>query len=214
MRTRFRLMAQVVAAIFVLAFAGPALGASDWQTFRQSGTNAYAFAEACAEDGAVVTCTGESLDAFEGRIRETGQPTRNVEQVCYNEYTLNYDQLTGEILGSIGRAGCSFNAGTLEIDRLTSVSLASTTIDLTEYVCDESSCTEAPGGSTAVHGTWTGIGDITASKGKFRVDDGTCIQVSADKGTSREAVFVGSVDAVGARIGDGSFTFRTTCPLG
>jgi hypothetical protein len=62
-----------------------------------------------------------------------------------------------------------------------------------------------------VSGTWTGAGPTVTQKGKFTFDDGTCIQISSDKGSSRHATFDGSIEAVETRIGDGTFTFRTNC---
>lgn len=58
---------------------------------------------------------------------------------------------------------------------------------------------------------WTGTGPIFSHKGKSRFDDGTCVQVNADKTRSREASFDGSIEAQWATIGDGSFTFRSNC---
>ncbi len=80
-------------------------------------------------------------------------------------------------------------------------------------VCDPSGCTESDGGSITVNGTWTGVGPTISQRGRFRLDDGTCIQVNADKSKSRQATFEGSIDTLDARLGRGSFTFKTTCPL-
>lgn len=78
--------------------------------------------------------------------------------------------------------------------------------------CDESfECTETPAGSTTVYGTWTGVGPVMSQKGRFTWDDGTCVQVQADKGSFREASFTGSFDAQFAQISSGRSTFRTTC---
>ena len=64
-----------------------------------------------------------------------------------------------------------------------------------------------------MQGTWTGVGPIVTQKSRFTFDDGTCIQVNADRGRFRQATFGGSIAATQAMMGDGSFTFRTSCPF-
>jgi hypothetical protein len=214
MRSTFRAASLVIAIVAVFTLAAPVAAASQWTTFRQTGINAFAFNDACVDnpDG-TVTCEGQSIDVFEGRILETGQPTFRGEQVCYNEHREIFDPGTGETVDSSFSFGCTREANTLTSRRLTSVTLAPTVIELTEVVCDPSGCTESDGGSITVHGTWTGAGPTISQRGRFRLDDGTCIQVNADKSKSRQATFEGSIDTVDARLGRGSFTFRTTCPL-
>lgn len=212
MRTGFR-SSIVVAALAMLALATPVAAASGWTTFKQAGTSAYAFtADACVENGdGTVTCDGTSIDVFEGSVRQTGEPTRNGEHACYSEHSVTYHPGTGEVIGSHSLFGCALDAGTLSTDNLTSVTLTPTVIDLTEVTCGPTECTESAAGSTTVYGTWTGVGAVTSQKGKFRFDDGTCMQVHADRGSSRQATFDGSIDAANARVGTGSFTFRTSC---
>ncbi len=214
MRSGFRAVSLVIAIVAVFTLAAPVAAASKWTTFKQAGTNAFAFSNACTDnpDG-TVTCGGQSIDVFEGRIRETGQPTFKGEQICYNEFQETFDPSTGEVLESSSAFGCADDTDSLTIRNLSSISLAPTVIELTELVCDPTECTESDGGSITVHGTWAGVGPTIRQSGRFRLDDGTCIQVNADKGKSRQATFEGSLDAMDARLGKGSFTFRTTCPL-
>ena len=65
--------------------------------------------------------------------------------------------------------------------------------------------------------SWTAPGPAldrsSARKSKFKFDDGTCIQVNADNGRNREASFEGSFEATEASMGEGTFTFRTSCPF-
>ena len=213
MRSRFKPASLVLAVLAALLMAAPVAAADPWQTFKQSGTNAFAFDQACTENpNRTVTCEGESLDVFEGTIRQSGQPTTSGERVCYSQFTDTFNPRTGEGESS-GVFGCALDAGTLTIDNLTSITLAPTLIELTALDCDPTGCTESPGGTITVQGTWTGVGPIVSQKSRFTFDDGTCIQVNADRGTSRQATFSGSIAATQAMMGDGTFTFRTSCPF-
>jgi hypothetical protein len=213
MRSRSRSVSLVIAILAAFAMAAPVAAASQWETFKQAGTNAFAFTDTCSDntDG-TVTCTGQSIDVFEGRISQPGEPTFSGEQVCYSEQSFTFDPASGEPIESRGRFGCTLDAGTVAIRKLDSVVLSPTDIELFESVCDATECTDGPGGSITIHGTWTGVGPTMTQRGKFQFDDGTCMQVSADRSTSRAATFVGSIDAHDARIGKGSFTFKTNCP--
>ncbi|MGH2418469.1 MAG: hypothetical protein ACRDFY_09070 [Candidatus Limnocylindria bacterium] len=213
MRSRSRPASVILAILAVIILAAPVTAANPWMAFKQSGTNAFAFTpESCLDNAdGTITCQAESIDVFDGTMKQTGEPTIHGEQACYNQSSFTFDPDSGGPIASRSLFGCALDPGTITIDNLTSVALAPTVIELVEVVCDDTTCTESPGGTTTVEGTWTGIGPITSQKGKFSFDDGTCIQVSADRGTSREASFEGSLDAQMARIGEGGFTFRTTC---
>ena len=212
MRPRFRPAGVIIAILAAILLAAPAAAASPWVTFKQSGTSAVASTGTCTENAdGTMTCQSQHIDAFEGTIRQSGEPTRRGDQVCYSESTDTFDPITGELIESHSLFGCAVDTGTVTINNLTSITLASTDIELTAFDCDPTSCTESPGGSTTVQGTWTGIGPITSQKGHFSYDDGTCVQVNADRGSFRQASFDGSIDALDASIGQGSFTFRTTC---
>lgn len=212
MGPRSRLASAIVALLATILVTAPVAAASPWITYKQSGTNAYAFHEECVDNAnGTTTCEGQSIDVFEGSLRDQGAPTRHGEQACVGDYRYAFDSDTGEIVDSVGRFGCTFDAGTLTVDRLDSIDLAPTLVELTAYVCDPSGCTESPAGSTTVHGSWIGEGSVSTSKGKFTYDDGSCSQINADKGRFRQASFEGSMDASGAAMGNGTFTFRTTC---
>lgn len=213
MRTGFRVATAIAALIASFILAAPAAATDTWDTYRQSGTNAFAFSEACTEDPVgSMTCEGRYIDVFEGTIKQSGQPTRKGEQVCYSESSSTFDPDTGE--GTFhGLFGCTLDAGSLTVDDLTSVTLAPTVIELTAIDCDAENCTESPGGSRTVDGTWIGVGPTLSQKGKFRSGDGDCMQVNADKGRFRQASFEGSIGVTDGMIGEGSFTFRTDCPF-
>ena len=211
MRSRYKPASVVLAVLAALLMAAPVAAADPWQTFKQSGTSAFAFDQACTENpNRTVTCEGESIDVFEGTTRQSGQPTTSGDRVCYGQFTDTFNPRTGEGESS-GVFGCALDAGTLTIDNLTSITLAPTVIELTAIDCDSTGCTESPGGTITVQGTWTGVGPTTSQKGRFTFDDGTCIQVSADRATSRQATFDGSIAATQAMMSMGTFTFRTSC---
>jgi hypothetical protein len=212
MRSRFRVATFGVALMATLVVATPVAATSPWVVFKQSGTSAFVFSGDCTENpDATETCEGQSLDVFKGTIKQSGEPTRKGEQACYSEFTYTFNPATGEASDSHGLFGCTFDADTLTVDDLTSITLAPTVIELTAIDCDATSCTESPDGSTTVFGTWTGVGPIVSQKGKFKFDDGSCVQVNADSGHFRQATFEGSIDAIDAAMGEGSFTFKTNC---
>jgi hypothetical protein len=211
MRSRFKPASLVLAILAALLIAAPVAAADPWQTFKQSGTSAFASDVVCTENpNRTVTCEGESLDVFEGTTKQSGQPTMSGERVCYSQFTDTFNPRTGEGESS-GVFGCTLDAGTLSIDNLTSITLAPTVIELTALECDSTGCTESPGGTITVQGTWTGVGPIVTQKSRFTFDDGTCIQVNADRGSFRQATFDGSIEATQAMMGQGTFTFRTSC---
>ena len=211
MRHHFRIAGAIVALVAVFVVA-PAASASSWATFRQSGTNAFAWEGSCTDnpDG-TISCESRSIDVFKGVTKETGEPLRHAAQVCYGETVATFDPDTGEGVFE-GSFGCTIGAP-LTIDKLRSLTLAETVIDLTHVECDEVDCTESPDGSTTVSGTWTGVGPTSSQKDRFRFDDGGCVEVNASKGRFREASFEGSFAATESMMGAGTFTFRTNCPI-
>lgn len=213
MAPRIRRASAMVALIAVILVAAPVAAASPWVVFKQSGTNAFAFSGGECTDNmdGTLTCEGQSIDVFEGTTKQSGEPTRKGEQACYSEFSHTFVPDTGQEIDYHALFGCTFDGGTITINGLTSITLAPTVIDLTAIDCDASDCTETPAGSATVHGTWTGIGTVSTNKGKFTFDDGSCVQVHADKGRFRGASFEGSIEATEAAMGDGGFTFRTTC---
>ena len=212
MRSRFRLAAAIVALLATILIANPVAAASPWAVSHQSGTNAYAFTSDCVEHGdGTVTCEGRSIDVFEGKLHAAGAPNRTIQQACYGEYRETFDAAEGAILEYHALFGCAIGSGTLQVDALDTISLGPTTIDLIAIECDATDCTEAPAGSTVVHGTWSGVGATFSQKGRNKFDDGSCLQVQADRSRFRSASFAGSFEAADAQIHEGTFTFRTDC---
>jgi hypothetical protein len=213
MRPPFKTAGAIVAILAAGLLAAPVL-AGEWTVVRQAGTQAYAFVGTCTDnpDG-TTSCDGQSINVFEGRLQLPGEPTRRGEQVCYSEFSETFDPSSGAVVAYHALFGCALDAGTLDADRLTLIELEPTVVELTAMECDASTCTESPAGSTTVEGRWTGVGPISSQKSKYRFDDGSCIQVNADRGSQRAASFVGSIDATEALMSEGTFTFRTTCPF-
>ena len=203
-----------LAAVVVLA--GSVAAASPAQTFKESGTSAFAFTGDCTPntDG-TTTCENQSIDVFEGTAKATGEPNFKGDRVCYGESTDTFVTDTGEPVESHSLFGCTLDPGTdlLTIDGLTSITLASTVIELTQVDCLGEVCTETPDGTTTVAGTWTAFGPTFRFKNKSMFDDGTCRQLDSSKSQSRDATFDGTIVAGGAAISQGSFTFKTTCPF-
>ncbi len=214
MRPRIRPAGVIFTILASLLLAAPTAAASPWTSFAQSGTNASADTYDCTEnpDG-TETCEGQSLYVFEGTMKASGERARKGEQVCYSESGYTYDPTTGELFDQEEVFGCTFDPGTLTVDNLTSIALAPTVIELMAWECDEFACTDTPAGSTTVYGTWTGMGPVMSQKGRSTFNDGSCVQVYADRSRMRQASFAGSFDAQNAQMSEGRFTFRTNCTL-
>lgn len=227
MRLRLR-FATVLVALIAAILAAPAAAATTWQTFSQSGTQAFAFegpetiADCTDNRGPTVTCDNQSIDVFKGTEKATGVPSRKVERACYSQSSDTFNPKTGAGTSEI-LFGCAEGAGTLRINNLDSVVLAPTRIDLMSFTCtftpETFDCTEpSPDGTVTAAGTWTGEGPVFTQRSKFSFDDGTCMQVDATKSSSRDASFDGGIsgdpiEANFAAMSQGSFTFRTTCPF-
>ena len=213
MHSRSRPAGLIAALVAVLTLAAPAAATSPWVNFSQSGTAANADTQQCAEntDG-TVTCSGESLSVFQGKIKAPGERSRQGDVVCYNRFMFTFDPASGVPVDEESVSGCTFDAGTLSVDKLTSVVLDPTIVELVSIDCsDEAECTETPAGSATVQGVWNGAGPITQQSGKFRFDDGTCVQMQAEKAIFREASFDGSFESTSAGLSSGTFTMRTSC---
>jgi hypothetical protein len=211
MRPRFGFAAAIVAVMAVMLVAAPVAAATQWTTYRQVGTQAFAGNGVCTDRRRTTTCSGENLSVFVGQIRQSGFPTRKGEQTCYERYSQTFTRATFETIEAHGMFGCTFNAGTLTINDLTSATLTPTVINLTAYQCDASTCTETPAGSITMRGTWAGVGPVVTVKSHSKFGDGSCMQVNVDNGSFRQASFEGTVAAPDAQMGQGSFTFRTNC---
>jgi hypothetical protein len=209
-----------ISAGSVAADTTPAIGG----TFTQHGTSADVFSSTCRPGPADTTaCIEQGISAFTGKMTESVSGTRFRNQICVHRATFAYDE-AGDLVGEpVFEFGCVVDrpAGTLTIGKnLSSVTLATTTIEVSELVCDEFACAPGPSRGVTVRGTWTGVGSITVSRSHSSFDDGTCRSSDSSKGSFRSASFEGTLDglAIGddvqAGIAGGRFSYRTRCVEG
>ena len=223
-RSRFAWIATAVLALMVLS-AGtvaadttpPASG-----TFTQNGTSAEVYASSCTPNGDdTTTCSDLGLFVFAGKMSDSFSGVSHGNQVCANVGTYTIDDVTGEPVGDpVFESGCAVDlpTGTIRIGKnLSSVTVATTTIEVSQYVCDEHTCVPGSSRDITAGGTWTGVGPSNATKYRSSQDDGTCRYNDSGKGTTREARFAGTVDGqspsgeVWASIANGKFSFRSRC---
>jgi hypothetical protein len=223
-RSRFAWIATAVLTLMVLSAGTVAADTSPAPngTFTQNGTSAEVYSSSCTPNGDdTTTCSEVGLFVFAGKMSDSFSGVSHGNQVCANVGTYTFDEPTGEIVGDpIFESGCEVDLpkGTVQIGKnLSSVALATTTIEVNEYVCDEHTCVPSSSRDIAAGGTWTGVGPTYASKYRSSSDDGTCRYNDSGKGSNREATFAGSIDGqnpsgdVYASINNGKFTYRSRC---
>jgi hypothetical protein len=223
-RSRFAWIATALLALMVLSAGTVAADTTPTPsgTFTQNGTSAEVFASSCTPNGDdTTTCSDLGLFVFAGKMSDTFSGVSHGSQVCANVGMYTFDDATGEIVGDpIFESGCEVDLpkGTVQVGKnLSSVALATTTIEVHEYVCDEHTCVPSSSRDIAAGGTWTGVGPTSTSKYRSSYDDGTCRYNDSGKGSNREATFAGSIDGqspsgdVYASISNGKFTYRSRC---
>lgn len=222
-RSRFGLVAAAV--LVLLALSAGSVSADTTppgdRTFTQNGTSADASGGGCTSNGDdTTTCIDVGLSVFVGKMTDSFSSTSHRNQICASVGTYTFDDATGEYVGDpVYESGCEVDLpnGTLSVGRnLTSVTLATTTISIQQYICDEFACEPGTSRDITVLGSWTGVGSTYSSKFRSSGDDGTCRTNASGKGSSRDASFVGTVDGLtlgehDASITSGKFTFRSRC---
>ena len=184
-----------MAAATSLADTGPA--PTEVFKFSDNGYTASADQGQCTTEGDIVTCTSANLFVFSGNHREQGSGAIHGTRVCYGTFTDVFNQVTGEVLTSSGESGCTFDVGdgtVIERD-LSAATIAPTTIILEEFACDEIEC--GPTGETrdvTVEGTFTATSAAVRQSNRNVFDDGICVFRDSSRGTSRGAMFSGTVD--------------------
>jgi hypothetical protein len=223
-RSRFAWISAAVLALMVLSAgtaaadtAPPASG-----TFTQNGTSAEVYSSSCTPNGDdTTTCSDLGLFVFAGKMTDSFSGVSHGNQVCANLGTYTFDDASGELVGDpVFESGCEVDLpkGTILVGKnLSSVKLATTTIEVHEYVCDEYTCEPVTSRDIAAGGTWTGVGPTYATKYRSSQDDGTCRYNDSGKGNRRDATFAGTIDGqspsgdVWASIANGKFTYRSRC---
>ncbi len=203
MRLRHRLVGALGAILIAFVLAGPV--AAD-TTGGGNGTQATAFQDGgCTDNGdGTVTCSQTELDAFKDKV--------SGDMLCYDEFTVTFDQDTGDQLSSLESFGCAENSGNVTVDKLASVDVASTEIALTTSDCDANGkCIESDGGTISIAATWTGVGKTFKTSSSSHSRDPFCVEVDRSTSTSRNATFDGPFNASFAQISVGTSSFRTRC---
>jgi len=210
-----------LAAATSLADTGPA---SEVFKFSSNGYSASADEGQCTAEGDIVTCTFTFISVFSGNRREQGSGAIHGTEVCYSTGTDVFNQVTGEGISSIQENGCTQDPGegtVIERD-LSAATIAPTTITLETFSCDEIEC--GPTGETrdvTVEGTFTATSAAFRSSNRNVFDDGICVFRDSSRGTSRGAMFSGTVDGQPLELGEngfaqimqGTFSFSQKCAI-
>ncbi len=152
----------IVVPMLLLALAAPALAAPP---LKESGTSMYfsSYSTVCTE-GRSSTCTDTSLDVF------STSPDTIV--VCVSTYT--YSTRTYRTISQ--ESGCTDE---ISSDALTftgdfTVSLADTSVTVSEVRCGPRRCTESGTRTITVSASDSAVGEIFSSSGRGTFSDGTC----------------------------------------
>ena len=212
-----------LAAATSLADTGPA--PTESFKFSSNGYSAQADQGQCTDPvDDIVTCTFTFISVFSGNRREQGSGAIHGTEVCYSTGTDVFNQVTGEG-SSIQENGCAQDVGdgtVIERD-LSAATIAPTTITLEGFSCDEIEC--GPTGETrdvTVEGTFTATSAAFRQSNRNVFDDGICTFRDSSRGTSRGAMFSGTVDGQPlefggedgfAQIMQGTFSSSSKCAI-
>ena len=213
-----------LAAATSFADTGPA--PTEVFKFSSNGFTAFASEGQCTVEGDIETCTFTNIDLFSGNRREQGSGAIHGTEVCYSTGTDVFNPVTGEVVSSIQEFGCARDVGdgtVIERD-LSAATIAPTTITLETISCGEIEC-----GPTEESRDVTLEGTFTATSAAFRqsnrnvFDDGICVFRDSSRGTSRDAMFSGTVDGQPLELGEsengfsqimqGTFSFSQKCAI-
>ena len=206
-RLRRTIVAVTLVALLLPLAAATSLAAKpiEFFAFSENGFSAQADEGQCTTEGDIVTCSSTLIFLFSGISREQGSGAIHGTRVCHGTFTDVFNQVTGEFLGFVGEDGCSQDVGdgtVIERD-LSSATIAPTTITLETFVCDEVEC--GPTGETrdvTVEGTYTATSAAVRQSFRNVFDDGVCTFRDSSRGTSRQAMFVGTIDGQPLELGD------------
>jgi hypothetical protein len=214
-----------LAAATSLADTGPA--PTEVFKFSSNGYSAQAEESQCTDPvDDIVTCTFTFISVFSGNRREHGSGAIHGTEVCYSTGTDAFNQVTGEGISSIQEFGCTTDVGegtVIERD-LSGATIAPTTIALEGFSCDEIEC--GPTGEfrdATVEGIFTATSAVFRQSNRNVFDDGICIFRDSSRGTSRRAMFSGTVDGQPLELGDpengfaqimqGTFSSSSKCAI-
>ena len=170
-RSRFGLASAAV-LVSLLALSAGSVAADTTPpvdgTFTQNGTSADAYGGGCTSNGDdTTTCIDLGLSVFAGKMSDSFSGVSHRNQICASVSTYTFDDATGEYVGDpLFESGCEVDLpnGTLRVGKdLTSVTLATTTISIQQYICDEFACEAGASRDITVLGSWTGVGSTSPS---------------------------------------------------
>jgi hypothetical protein len=226
-RSRVGLAAAAVIGLLAISTSSvaAATGPGGNLSYGQDGKSADASSSGCASNGdGTTTCSDVGISLFVGTTTDDVNGTILARNLCLNLYTYTYVDATGEYAGEpTSESGCQGplpNKALRFGGKLTSVTLATTTVSVGQEVCDKSAdpitCVLGPTHDVKVAGTWTGDGPTTYINSRSVVDDGTCQVTQSEKSHTRGATFVGtfngsSLNSDAAQIADGKTSFRSRC---
>ena len=178
-------------------------------SYSQSGTFAELYTDGCASNGdGSVTCEDRSISLFTGKMSDSASGVSHTNQLCVGVASYTVDETSGEFIGTPSfERGClaDLPSGTFRIDgRLTSATLADTTVHVVDEACDKFGCEPGAGRDIQVSASWTGFGPLRTSKAHLSSDDGICRSREAFKGSSRAATISGSIDGQPISSADGA----------
>lgn len=234
MVVRFRQTLIAVAAVIlvlplVAASALAAPPATDSWSFTRQGFTAEAGEGDCTTTGDLVTCTGQNVWVFAGKSREQGSGAVRGTEVCLSSYTDTWNEATGESVSYTSEFGCTTDvgAGTVIEHDLSSVVIGPTTVTLQGETCEtvgeEFECTATGTRDVVVEGTFTATSPAVRQSSRSFYDDGVCTFRDSFRGTSRSAMFEGTIDGQAveydndengfAQIGNGMSSNSGRCTL-
>jgi hypothetical protein len=226
---RRRVFALVAAGLMLVTVAvapvAAAKPATEGFSFSQSGLSADAFRGGDCIDNpdGTVTCSGDSVFAFEGMRRESGQGATRTNEVCYASFIDTFNPEGGEGGSFSHEFGCT-EGGVVWGKDLSSVTISPTTLTLQGESCTftapetEPVCTETGTRQVVVEGTFTGTGSLVRQSHRSFTDDGHCVFRDSSSGYSRNAAFEGTVDGSAfsteeAFLNDGKSSFSESCSI-
>ncbi|MDQ3690752.1 MAG: hypothetical protein M3406_12115 [Chloroflexota bacterium] len=173
----------IVVPMLLLALAVPTLAAPP---LKESGTSKYfsSYSTACTEGGSP-TCTDTSLEVF--------SISPDTVVVCVSTYT--YSTRTYRTISQ--ESGCtetSSDALTFTADF--TVSLADTSVTVSEFSCGPRRCTEGGTRTITVSASDSAVGEIFSSSGRGTFSDGTCTYRYSFSEQSAELAGTMTIDGV------------------
>jgi hypothetical protein len=221
-----RLAAATAAVVGLLAVSvGPVAAATTPggdASYSQNGSTAELYASSCTDNGnGTMTCSDQEIGIFSGKMTDNVSGVTHTSQLCASVGTYTFDLNTGDYIGEpIFERGCRTDlpSGVIRFgSKLSSATLAATTVTLGQWTCDEYDCYPGASRDVVIAATWAGFGPIQSGKYRSSGNDGTCRYGEWSNGTSRSANITASFDGQavntdqGGYLASGRSGFRSRC---